>query len=235
MIKENLEDLEKKITQAAEKSGRQAADIKLLVVTKTHSVETIKEALAAGARYIGENKIQEAEAKIPHLAGIYEEFHFIGHLQSNKIKKLIPLRPELIHSIDKISTARKLNNYLASKNLRQNILIQVNCSGESSKFGIEPAELKNFLPELSKFENLQIQGLMTIGLTSDNEQKVRAGFKLLKQLYDSVPVAAYPNVEMKYLSMGMTHDFILAIEEGANLVRIGSAIFGARDYSKAQK
>jgi len=231
MIKENLEKLEKQIAEAAERSGRNSAEIKLLVVTKTHPVERIKEALQAGAQNIGENKIQEAEAKIPQLQGDYAEFHFIGHLQSNKIKKLIPLRPELIHSIDKISTARKLNNYLVKHELQQKILIQVNCSGESSKFGIDPTELDDFLAEISKFTNLNIQGLMTIGLNSENEAKVRAGFKLLKQLYETVPTEKYPNVEMKYLSMGMTHDFALAIEEGANLIRIGSAIFGARDYS----
>lgn len=231
MIKENLEKLEKQIAEAAERSGRNSAEIKLLVVTKTHPVERIKEALQAGAQNIGENKIQEAEAKIPQLQGDYAEFHFIGHLQSNKIKKLIPLRPELIHSIDKISTARKLNNYLVKHDLQQKILIQVNCSGESSKFGIDPTELDDFLAEISKFTNLNIQGLMTIGLNSENEAKVRAGFKLLKQLYETVPTEKYPNVEMKYLSMGMTHDFALAIEEGANLIRIGSAIFGARDYS----
>jgi pyridoxal phosphate enzyme (YggS family) len=231
MIKENLEKLEKQIAEAAERAGRNSAEIKLLVVTKTHPVERIKEALQAGAQNIGENKIQEAEAKIPQLQGDYAEFHFIGHLQSNKIKKLIPLRPELIHSIDKISTARKLNNYLVKHDLQQKILIQVNCSGESSKFGIDPTELDDFLAEISKFTNLNIQGLMTIGLNSENEAKVRAGFKLLKQLYETVPTEKYPNVKMKYLSMGMTHDFALAIEEGANLIRIGSAIFGARDYS----
>lgn len=231
MIKENLEKLEKKIAAAAKKSGRTLAEVKLLVVTKTHPVELIRQALEAGAQNIGENKIQEAEAKIPQLQGEYAEFHFIGHLQSNKIKKLIPLRPELIHSIDKLSTARKLNNYLAKHNLQQNILIQVNCSGESSKFGIDPSELDDFLAEISKLTNLKIQGLMTIGLNSEDEAKVRAGFKLLKQLFKSVQTEKYPNVEMKYLSMGMTHDFVWAIEEGANLIRIGSAIFGARDYS----
>ena len=229
-IKENIERIKKEIIKTAKNSGRNHEDIKLLVVTKTHPAEIIDEALNSGAKYIAENKIQESEDKLPKLKNIYKEFHFIGHLQSNKIKKLMLLRPTLIHSIDKISTAKKLNNYLEKENIIQNILIQINTSGEISKSGIDPNELTDFLKEISKFKNLNVQGLMTIGLNSPDESKVRQNFYELNQLFGLHKNSPYDNVEMKYLSMGMTNDFKIAIEEGSNIVRIGSAIFGNRIY-----
>lgn len=229
-IKENIEKIRKEIIETAKNSGRNPEEIKLVVVTKTHSAEIVDEALEAGAKYIAENKIQESEDKLPKLKNKYEEFHFIGHLQSNKIKKLMPMRPTLIHSIDKISTAKKLNNYLEKENLTQNILIQINTSGEISKSGIEPNELVGFLEEISQLKNLHIQGLMTIGLNSPDESKVRQNFHELNKLFELNKNNPYDNVEMKYLSMGMTNDFKIAIEEGSNIVRIGSAIFGKRIY-----
>lgn len=229
-IKENLDFIKKSIAEAAKKSGRSAEEIKLLVVTKTHSAEVIDQVLEAGAEYIGENKIQESETKLPQLTNNYKEFHFIGHLQSNKIKKLLPLKPDLIHSIDKISTAKKLNTYLSNNNLTQDILIQVNTSGEDSKFGIIPQELEDFIIEMSQLTQINVVGLMTIGMTSSDEKIVRQGFNELKNLFELYKNSSFPNVTMNYLSMGMTNDFTIAIEEGSNLVRIGSAIFGPRIY-----
>ncbi|MCF7792652.1 MAG: YggS family pyridoxal phosphate-dependent enzyme [Candidatus Cloacimonetes bacterium] len=229
-IAQNIAKVKSRIEAAAKKCGRNSSEIKLLAVTKTHPVSTIEEALANGIRSIGENRIQEAEEKIPQLSGKFSEFHFIGHLQSNKIKKLMPLNPVLIHSIDKFSTARKLNDYLTLYNREQDLLVQVNTSSEESKFGIEPKDTIKFVKQISELTNLHLKGLMTIGKFTDNQHEIRACFKMLRELSEIVKDTKIPNVEMKYLSMGMTSDFELAIEEGANIVRIGSAIFGSRNY-----
>lgn len=229
-IAQNIANVRSRLKAAAEKSGRNTSEIKLLAVTKTHPVSTIEEALENGIKYIGENRLQEAEEKIPQLSGKFDEFHFIGHLQSNKIKKLMPLNPVLIHSIDKFSTARKLNDYLTLYDNEQDILVQVNTSNEESKYGIEPKDTLSFVKQISELSNLNLQGLMTIGKLTNDQDEIRACFRLLKELYEQVKIADIPNIEMKYLSMGMTSDFELAIEEGANIVRIGSAIFGSRNY-----
>ncbi len=229
-IVENIENVKYRIRKVAEKAGRDPKDIKLLAVTKTHPVEVIETALTSGIDLIGENRIQEAEKKIPQLEDKYKEFHFIGHLQSNKIKKLMPLKPALIHSIDKFSTARKLNDYLTLYNQQQDILIQVNTSAERSKFGIEPDETLEFVSKISRLTNLHIKGLMTIGKLTDDRDEIRECFRLLHHLSSEVAAAGISRLAMDYLSMGMTSDFEIAIEEGANIVRIGSAIFGARKY-----
>lgn len=231
-IAENITEINRRIKVTAERTGRKAEDIMFLGVTKTHPAEVLDEALAGGLEYIAENKIQESEDKLPLLTQPYKEFHFIGHLQSNKIKKLMPLKPTLIHSIDKLSTAKKLDAYCAQRGNIQNILIQINTSAEESKFGIEPTEAEEFIREVAQLENLQIKGLMTIGMFTDDMEAVRNCFKMLKNIETEIITLDIPRVEMKYLSMGMTNDFEIAIEEGANIVRVGSAIFGARDYSK---
>lgn len=229
-ISNNIAEVKARIAAAARRAGRDAEEISLLAVTKTHSVEIIETALENGIELIAENRIQEAEKKIPQLAESYKEFHFIGHLQSNKISKLIPLKPALIHSIDKFSTARKLNDYLTLYNLHQDILIQVNTSAEKSKFGIDPAETVDFIRKISLLTNLHIKGLMTIGRFTSNQAEIRSCFKLLHDLFQQVKTLKIPFTEMSFLSMGMTADFEIAVEEGANIVRIGSAIFGARKY-----
>jgi pyridoxal phosphate enzyme, YggS family len=228
IIAENVAHLKSRIASAASLAGRHPDEIKLLAVTKTHSAAVIEEALSAGIKYIGENRIQEANEKIPLLSGKYKEFHFIGHLQSNKIKKLISLKPALIHSIDSFSTARKLNDYLTLYNLNQEVLIQVNTASEESKFGIKPDEAKDFVSKLSHLSNLKVMGLMTIGKLTTDAEEIRDCFRTLRELFESLKKEAIPYTEMKYLSMGMTSDFEIAIQEGANIVRIGSAIFGAR-------
>ncbi|MBT6994791.1 MAG: YggS family pyridoxal phosphate-dependent enzyme, partial [Candidatus Cloacimonetes bacterium] len=151
-------------------------------------------------------------------------------LQSNKIKQLMKLKPALIHSIDKISTAKKLNDFLFKNNLKQEILIQINTSNEASKFGVEPSKIVAFVDEITQLSNLKIMGLMTIGKFTSNETEIRDNFKKLKEIFENLKRKNLPNLEMKYLSMGMTNDFEIAIEEGANIVRIGSAIFGDRNY-----
>ena len=229
-LSRNIEIIREKINIAATKANRNPNDIKLLAVTKTRSIETIEEALSKNIEFIGENKVQEAEDKIPFLEGKFNEFHFIGHLQSNKINKLMKLKPTLIHSIDKYSTANKLNNYLIQNSLTQDVLIEVNTSGEESKFGITPDETLSFIKSINKLENVKVKGLMTVGIFTSNEKLVRDCFINLRKLFIEIKAAEIPNVEMKYLSMGMTNDFEIAIEEGANIIRIGTAIFGARNY-----
>jgi len=229
-LSNNIDLIRERINKAAIKAKRNPKNIKLLAVTKTRSIETIEEALLNNIEFIGENKVQEAENKIPFLTGEFKEFHFIGHLQSNKINKLMKLKPVLIHSIDKYPTAEKLNNYLKQHSMTQDVLIEVNTSNEENKFGIIPDETIPFIKAISKLENIRIKGLMTVGIFTSNEKLIRDCFIKLRKLFNEIKVAEIPNVEMKYLSMGMTNDFEIAIEEGANIVRIGTAIFGARNY-----
>ncbi len=229
-IKDNIEEIEKRIVKASKKSGRTRDEIMFLAVTKTHSAKIVDIALDNKIEFIAENKIQEAENKLPALTNPYKEFHFIGHLQSNKVKKLMKLKPSLIHSIDKFSTAETLNSFCIKNNIVQKILVQVNTSNEKSKFGITPEETVDFVKKVSLLKNLKIVGLMTIGMFTDNQLIIRDCFHKLKTLFDEINLKKIANVEMKYLSMGMTNDFEIAIEEGANIVRIGSAIFGDRDY-----
>ncbi len=227
-IRESIENVHERIAQAAKDAGKKPEDITLIAITKTHPVTIIEEALTCGIEHIGESKVQEAEQKIPQIEKSYKTFHFVGHLQSNKIKKLLPLNPSLIHSIDKYSTARKLNDYLKKKDARQDILVQINSSGESSKYGITPAETLEFVQKVSNLNQIRILGLMTMAPFTDDEEKVRASFRLTYKLFNQLASEDIPNVEMRYLSMGMTNDFEIAIQEGANMVRIGSAIFGKR-------
>ncbi len=225
-IAKNIEIIKEKIKAAAIDVGRNPAEIKLVAVTKTKPAEMIEEALKNGVEIIGENKVQEAYEKIPQLRGKFKEFHFIGHLQSNKINKLLELEPSLIHSIDNIKTAEKLNNALKKRNKIQNILVQVNTSGEESKFGIKPNETYEICKKLSEFSNLKILGLMTIGKLTDNKKEIEKCFETLQFLFNDLK-SEYK--DFKYLSMGMSGDFEIAIKYGANMVRIGSAIFGRRN------
>lgn len=232
-IKRSVDNVKERIANAAKDTGKKLEDITLIAITKTHPVALIEEALACGIEHIGESKVQEAEQKIPQLEKSYESFHFVGHLQSNKIKKLMPLKPYLIHSIDKYSTARKLNDYLKKKDIRQNILVQINSSGETSKYGIAPGETLAFIQKLSALSHVRISGLMTMAPFTDDENKIRESFQLTYNLFKQLTARNIPNVEMRYLSMGMTNDFEIAIKEGANMVRIGSAIFGKRYNRRA--
>ncbi len=227
MISENIKKIRERMEEACRRCGRNINDVKLLGVTKTHTVETMEEALRAGIEYIGENKIQDAVKKIPELKEPYKEFHFIGHLQSNKINKLMTLRPHLIHSLDKISTARKLNNYCEAKGIKQNILVEINTSGEETKNGILPKDAEEFIGALLENNNLKIKGLMTIGTRTEDKEEIRRCFRQLREIFEDINEKF--GLEMDVLSMGMTGDFEIAIEEGSDLVRIGSAIFGKRN------
>ncbi len=231
-IAQNILMVNKRIQRAAEKSSRSIDNIKLVVVSKTHPVEMIREAINAGITAIGENKVQEAETKIPYLLEPHPEFHFIGHLQSNKINKLMKLNPILIHSIDSMQLASSLNTSIEKLGKKQDILIEVNITGETSKSGINPEDTISLVKSIARLPHLHIRGLMTIGLFSPDPEIVRPFFKKMKNLFDEIQSLHISDVDMDYLSMGMSDDFEIAIEEGANIIRVGSAIFGPREYGK---
>lgn len=231
-IKDNYNNVIARIEACCQRANVDVKSVKLVTVTKTHSPEIMLEALDAGAKVIGENKIQDSKMKLPLVAGHYDEFHFIGHLQSNKIKQLVPLKPTLIHSIDKLSTASKLSEYCLKNNVIQDILIQINTTNEDSKSGTGELEAIKLIEEIAQLPNIKIKGLMTIGLFDNDPEVTRPYFRNLKRIFDLIKSKNIPNVEMEYLSMGMSHDFEIAIEEGANIIRVGSSIFGARNYNK---
>ena len=210
--------------------NRNADDITLVAVTKTHPPELIDQALQAGISHFGENKVQEAVRKIPFLNSPYTGFHFIGHLQSNKINQLLHLRPFLIQSVDSFYIAGKLNQAAGNLNIIQDILIQVNTTGEATKTGITLSNAVDCAVQISSLKNIRIKGLMTIGLFSPDPNVTRPFFRDLHQMFEQIKSLEIPRVEMEYLSMGMTDDYIIALEEGSNMLRIGSAIFGQRDY-----
>ncbi len=226
----NLAKVKSRIEMAAQRSGVDPQTIELIAVTKTHPAPEIDIALKAGVKYIAENKVQDAIRKLPFIKEPYSGFHFIGHLQTNKINQVLSLNPVLIHSIDSLYLAQKLDGTLKRFGKIQDILIQVNTSGEESKSGVEPEELIPLIEAISSLKAIRIKGLMTIGKYYINSELCRPFFVKLRELFEQVRSLDIPEVEMKYLSMGMTDDFEIAIEEGANMVRIGSAIFGARDY-----
>lgn len=223
-FRENLDAVKEKIRRITE-----IEKVKLIAVSKTQPVEIIKEALLNGIEIIGENKVQEATEKVPLLKNLYKEFHFIGHLQSNKISKLMELKPDLIHSIDKFSTADKINKFMEKKNIYQDVLVQVNTSQEKSKYGISPQTTRQFISDLEPLKNLRIRGLMTIGAFTQDKKVIRKCFVLLRELFESLHSLNQDNLCLKYLSMGMTNDYEIALEEGANMLRIGTGIFGMRN------
>ena len=178
IIKERIKQISSRITEVCNRIGTDPATIKLLAVTKNHPVQAIEEVLEAGLLTIAENKVQESLQKIPGLKGKFEEFHFIGHLQSNKLRKVLGLKPFLIHSIDSVSTLSKMERILAETNQNQQILIQVNTSQETSKSGIEPSQLESFIKDCAAFSHITICGLMTIGKLTNDESEIRECFKL---------------------------------------------------------
>ena len=229
-IFENLKNVREKMSQAALRSGRDPSAIRLVAVTKTLPAETVRQGLAAGIKTIGENRVQEAAEKYQAI-GNAAEWHLIGHLQSNKAKKAVEIF-SLIHSIDSESIAREVGHRATEAGKVQNILLEVNTSGESQKYGISPEEenVLKVVNEVKDLKGIKLLGLMTVGPLTDDLQPVRQAFRTLKDLFDRLGAARIPGVEMKHLSMGMSGDFETAIEEGSNMVRIGSAIFGPRAH-----
>lgn len=230
-IIDNIAQIRKRITEAALRANRNPEEIKLLLATKTVSAENIKVALEAGERIIGENKAQEIKSKYDELLGVPHQKHFIGHLQTNKIKELLRYDVTCIQSIDRLDLAEKLQARLEFEKKEMDVLIQVNTSNEESKFGVAPDGAIELTKQVAELPNIHIKGLMTIGLFSAEEAKVRVCFKLLKYLQQQIAALNLPRVEMSELSMGMSHDLEFAIEEGSTMVRVGTAIFGKRIYA----
>ena len=216
MIKENLASVKEKIRRSSERSGRDSVSVKLIVVTKEADPDQIREIVEAGEHELGENRVKDALEKKQVLDSSVLNWHMIGHLQSNKCKEAVKIF-SVIHSVDSIRLAYTINKE-AIKNMKiQDILIEVNVSGEKNKFGVSPNELENFLKETKSLKNIRTLGLMTVAPLVDDPEEARPFFKKLKELADTH--------KLKELSMGMTQDYEVAVEEGATMVRIGNAIF----------
>ncbi len=225
-IAENLKKVNDRIASAAKRAGRDPSSVALVAVTKTVDVEGVREAVAAGALILGENRVQEARAKIEAISPI-ARWHLIGHLQTNKAKYAVRLF-QLIHSVDTIELAREIDKQAAKFGKVQDVLIEVNIAGEASKAGMVVKEAPSLVREAAKLKHIAIQGLMTMPPYSDDPEESRPYFCVLRELSQSITKENIPNVSMKELSMGMSGDFEVAIEEGATMVRVGTAIFGER-------
>lgn len=232
-VKENINSIKKTIEDVCKKCDKNSKDITILPVSKTKPVSMMKDVIDAGFYTFGENKVQEILQKYEYFKDNIDKinFHMIGHLQTNKVKYIVD-KVKLIHSLESISLLDKLQKEAEKRNLIVNCLIEVNISKETSKFGIFEEDVFSFLEEVSKRKNVKVLGLMTVAPYFENPFETRIYFKKMKILFDKISKENFNNVEMKILSMGMSNDFKIAIEEGANLVRIGSLIFGERDYSK---
>jgi len=222
-----LERVKARINATAKACNRPVASIRLVAVSKTMPAEVIREAIEAGVTDLGENYIQEANEKVNALATYPATWHFIGHLQSNKAKYAVRLF-DLIHSVDSLKLAKELDKFAAKIDKIQSILIQVNVAREDSKSGVYVEDTVQLMREVSRLENISAKGLMTMPPYFNAPEKVRPFFAALRELRDQIKKEAIPNVSMDELSMGMTGDFEAAIEEGATMVRIGTAIFGGR-------
>lgn len=229
-IRNNIQHILERISVGCIKAGRKPEDVRLLLATKTVSAARIKIALSAGLTLIAENKVQELKEKYEALKDTPHTNHFIGHLQTNKIKDILKCDVSCIQSLDRLDLAEKLQHRLQFENKTIDVFVQVNTSDEESKFGIPRANAIELVKRVSEFKNIKIKGLMTIGLLSAVSEKVRDCFKLLKEIQQQVIALHIPTVEMKELSMGMSGDMETAIEEGATIVRVGTAIFGQRAY-----
>jgi PLP dependent protein len=228
-IAENLERVHEQIAQAAAKAGRAVEDIELVAISKTHDAGKVREAIEAGHTLFGESRVQEARVKIPELPSNLR-WHFVGHLQKNKIRHALPLF-ELIHSVDSLTLAQDVNRIAEEDGLHPRVLLEVNVAGEGSKFGFTPEKLREDLENLLALPRLSILGLMTIPPLAEEAEASRKYFVQLRELRDQLQTEFH--VDLAQMSMGMTQDFAVAVEEGATLVRVGTAIFGER--SKRQK
>ena len=229
-IAENVKLVKENIAAAAVRCGRDPKDIKLVAATKMNDAFRVREAIAAGVDICGENRVQELQEKLAQ--GAYDgcPLHFIGHLQKNKVKYIIG-KVELIHSVDSVSLAQEINKRAAALGLTQDILLEVNIGAEENKSGFAPEELACALDEMAQFSSIRVLGLMAIPPVCEISENNRVYFRRMKQLFIDIGQKKYDNVIMQLLSMGMSADYEVAVEEGANLVRVGTGIFGARNYA----
>lgn len=227
-IAENLERVRRQVASAAAKSGRSPDAVELVAITKMHPAEKVREAVEAGQSLFGENRVQEARAKIPELPSNLR-WHFVGHLQKNKVRQALPLF-EMIHSIDSLALAQDINRIAEEEGLHPRVLLEVNVAGEGSKFGFSSEKIRDQMEELLALSRLSILGLMTIPPVTKESETSRKYFVQLRELRDRLQTEF--RVDFAQLSMGMTQDFPIAVEEGATLVRVGTAIFGERRSGK---
>lgn len=251
-MKENIRQIEQRIQEACDRVGRMRSEVTLIAVSKTKPNEMLQEAYDLGMRHFGENKVQELAQKYEDLNDRFREkvhWHLIGHLQRNKVKYIID-KATLIHSVDSIRLAQQIEEEAAKRNLSCDILIEVNIAEEDSKFGVKAEDVLPLIQEISHLTHIRIRGLMTVAPYVENPEKNREYFMKLRQLYVDIKTKNTDNIcdgsnllentfhaekslmNFDVLSMGMTGDFEVAIEEGATMVRIGTGIFGERDYSK---
>jgi pyridoxal phosphate enzyme (YggS family) len=230
-VAENLERVREQIANAAKKSGRSLDEIELVAISKTHDAARVRAAYEAGQTLFGESKVQEARAKIPELPSA-TRWHFVGHLQKNKIRHALPLF-ELFHGIDDVDLAIDMNRIAEEQGMHPRILLEVNVAGEGSKFGFKPETLRERVETLLSLDRLTIEGLMTIPPLAEEAEASRKFFVDLHELRDDLQKEF--EVKLPHLSMGMTNDYQIAVEEGATLVRVGTAIFGARSTMKMRR
>ncbi len=231
MLKDNLREVEANIAAACAKAGRNTDDVTLIAVSKTKPVSMLEEIYAEGVRTFGENKVQELTEKYEELPKDIK-WHMIGHLQRNKVKYIVD-KVALIHSVDSYRLAEEINIQAKKHQVTVPVLIEVNVAGEDTKFGVRPEETLQLVEEIASLENVRIQGLMTIAPFVDDPEENRVHFRRLKQLSVDIASKNIDNVHMEILSMGMTNDYMVAVEEGATMVRVGTGIFGARNYANA--
>jgi len=222
-IYQNIRSLKDRIEIAAKKSGRSLEDITFVAVTKNHPVQEVEEVIRTGIRDIGENRSQELLPKYEAIGDIVK-WHFIGHLQRNKVKYIVPFT-YLIQSVDSLPLGKEIDKKARDTGKVQDILLEVNVSGERSKYGFSPVEVLPAIDELVQLNNIRIRGLMTMAPYAEDAGLLRPYFAKLREMFDNLSYKQGPNIDMRYLSMGMTNDFEVAIEEGSNMVRIGTAIF----------
>lgn len=226
MVAQQFHEIEKRILDACIRSGRKPEDVTLIAVSKTKPVKMLAQAYEAGARDFGENKVQEILEKEPQLPGDIR-WHMIGHLQTNKVRQIVG-RTCLIHSVDSVRLAQEIQKESAKKNLITDVLLEVNVAEEESKFGFRIEETEEALRQISRLSNVRVCGLMTIAPFVSNAEENRQVFRKLNEFYVDMKSKNIDNVNMNVLSMGMTGDFEVAVEEGATMVRVGTGIFGAR-------
>lgn len=226
-IAENYRSLKKNVSDICKNAGRNPDEITIVAVTKTFPAEYVSEIYKCGLKDIGENKVQELVQKKDELSSLDVNWHLIGHLQTNKVKYIINF-VYLIHSVDSIKLANEIQKHAEKINRVIDILVQVNISEEATKSGVDADETKKLVEEIKILKNIRIKGLMTIGTLTDNEKIIRQNFRDMKILFDDLK-QSHP--EFEYLSMGMTSDYNIAIEEGSNMIRVGSYLFGNRNYN----
>ena len=227
MISENVQNIRQRIDLACHRVGRSPSEVTLVAVSKTFPAGLIREAVSAGVHDIGENYVQEVIGKRDLLSGLDIRWHFIGHLQSNKARQIAPW-VHIVHAVDSVGLVREIDKHASRAGRTLEVLVEVNTTGESTKFGVAPKSAAELLQALEPFRNIRVGGLMTIGPFLPDPEGSRPMFRQLRLLKDQLSQVKQHNIDLRHLSMGMTGDFEVAIEEGATIVRIGTAIFGSR-------